>query len=1016
MSQTDVLDFSKLEYGAYEIVNDAIPYTEDMRYAVADFMKLHIRRVRLPFGKGNIIYLLADSFDHTLDMIDSKSFMVPPTYRRLFYPMISMGSFMKRRYRFNLIKLRTERLAVLKKRFPNIRPFPTRTLPANSQNIFFSAGDLYAYTKPIAERYAIKRLYTEYFGEFIRILKEMTPDVFKESDSLEDNQRLLIIDADKFAFKLAGSVEDNKTNPLFLLYLSYVRDKDLSKYEIDQDMMICSRNMFIKFNPAKMTRDKFGVFRRALFRIMKANLDEYTEQLPEEEKETLDTTSKDIALDQKIDNRTELLTKNVSLDAKNILKNSVKQALSSKLPNISSIKNSILPKENISSKENIPPIQQQTEPKSFAKNVLTEPEEQNIPDIDEYDDEEENIPEEEQEEEDLDKEVDTSIMNDDGVKEEVLDELQQEIIPLNNKRNSPINTARDQKLREEQRKIIVKESTIEDILTRDSNNIPIVSSDKSKTLKTSNKNAHTVKFANFEKTYIDKLYTKDLVSCFDVLKDKNNPFYITGIEVKDTSTPMDLKETWSVHLTDQNKKRSTIKVDIPKFYQNRFMIIGGNKYMILKQNFYNPLVKDTPDTVIMTTNYNKVTIARKATKSLSSVERLFSFIKKAKDDTSFPSGDSSAENMKYISCLEYDEIAKRVFKFKSPTCELCFSRDYILQEWKNQMPSDIKDNEFYIGTEGETPVIINEDTGLDRRGRKIIDIIEQNMTDSQKALFNSVKAPKQSMYVEAKMAGQFLPMIVILILWNGLETTLNQLGIRWNFNRNMKRIPDNRSSNYIKFLDGVLEYERSTFAELILNGLFKLSTEKNEFSSYNDPESVSDFIFTTFGTYNGVNELRVFHEFLIDPITKEVCRDFMLPDTAEGLSIHAVKLLSDNAYVNKASDKSYRVRSIETIPAILYSCIAAQYKAHTKSGGRLPMTLNQNVVIQKLMEEKTVDEYSTLNPAIEVGKTHTISTKGFKGSNSEYSYDEEKRSYDPSAVGKIAIYGSPEIRRGTKIS
>ena len=81
------------------------------------------------------------------------------------------------------------------------------------------------------------------------------------------------------------------------------------------------------------------------------------------------------------------------------------------------------------------------------------------------------------------------------------------------------------------------------------------------------------------------------------------------------------------------------------------------------------------------------------------------------------------------------------------------------------------------------------------------------------------------------------------------------------------------------------------------------------------------------------------------------------------------------------------------------------------------MTLTQNAVIQKLMEEKTVDEYSTLNPAIEVGKTHMISTKGFKGSNSEYSYDEEKRSYDPSAIGKIAIYGSPEkIRRGSKIS
>ena len=107
----DILEFSKLDYGAYEIVNDSIPFTEDMRYSVADFMKLHIRRIRLPFGKGNIIYLLADSYEHSLDMIGSGTFMVPPTYRRLFYPMISMGSFMKRRYRFNLVKLRTEKIS-----------------------------------------------------------------------------------------------------------------------------------------------------------------------------------------------------------------------------------------------------------------------------------------------------------------------------------------------------------------------------------------------------------------------------------------------------------------------------------------------------------------------------------------------------------------------------------------------------------------------------------------------------------------------------------------------------------------------------------------------------------------------------------------------------------------------------------------------------------------------------------------------------------------------------------------
>ena len=104
------------------------------------------------------------------------------------------------------------------------------------------------------------------------------------------------------------------------------------------------------------------------------------------------------------------------------------------------------------------------------------------------------------------------------------------------------------------------------------------------------------------------------------------------------------------------------------------------------------------------------------------------------------------------------------------------------------------------------------------------------------------------------------------------------------------------------------------------------------------------------------------------------------------------------------------------IPAILYGCIARQYQAYVRSGRRIPMSINQRCVISTLIAEKTVEAYSTLNPVIEVSKTHTISTKGYKGSNSEHSYDEEKRSYDPTSVGKLAISTSAKMRWPSKTS
>ena len=328
----------------------------------------------------------------------------------------------------------------------------------------------------------------------------------------------------------------------------------------------------------------------------------------------------------------------------------------------------------------------------------------------------------------------------------------------------------------------------------------------------------------------------------------------------------------------------------------------------------------------------------------------------------------------------------------------------------NQIPTDIKGNEFYIGNESGRPILINEDTGKDRLGRSIVDIIEQNLPDEYQSVYTKIKAPKQTMYVEAKMAGAFLPVVAILIIWVGLTETLNRMGVDWKFDPEAKRVPkENPTTKYVRFADGVLSYQANTFSELIMNGIKQMMPDRLNFSDFDSEVSYQDFIYSIWGNYRGIEEIKAFNEFLIDPITKDVCRDMNLPQDAPGLLIHAVKLLCDNAYVSKADDRSYRIRSIEMIPGILYGLLAKQYKAYVRSGRKLPMTLNQRAVISAIMQEKTVEAYSTLNPAIEMGRTYTISTKGYKGSNSIHAYrDEQKRSYDPTAIGKLAISTSPK--------
>jgi hypothetical protein len=159
------LDFTQLEYGCYVLDHES-SLNENMRYATAEFTRLYARRLRLPDGKGNVIYLLTDTFDNALRMLSSKVFIAPPTYRKFYYPWVLFGAFMKRRFRLNVMKKRIERQKLIKENLKGILPYSTRVLMKTKENIFFNTSDIYGTVLPILEKYPLKRGFTEFYKEF----------------------------------------------------------------------------------------------------------------------------------------------------------------------------------------------------------------------------------------------------------------------------------------------------------------------------------------------------------------------------------------------------------------------------------------------------------------------------------------------------------------------------------------------------------------------------------------------------------------------------------------------------------------------------------------------------------------------------------------------------------------------------------------------------------------------------------------------------------------------------------
>jgi hypothetical protein len=178
---------------------------------------------------------------------------------------------MGRRLKVDVNKLRAVRNKLITKE-TNTRPYASRIIRnKSSENIFFATSDIFEACVPIMGRYTPKRIYEEFYPQFTSILKNYCPEKPATSKDASWDNRILLIDVDGFKFDASAPLKDNKTNPIFMIYFAFLRNKNLSVLNVDMDMMICSKNLFLKFNPARSDKNDWPIFKRALFRIMNVN-------------------------------------------------------------------------------------------------------------------------------------------------------------------------------------------------------------------------------------------------------------------------------------------------------------------------------------------------------------------------------------------------------------------------------------------------------------------------------------------------------------------------------------------------------------------------------------------------------------------------------------------------------------------------------------------------------------------------------------------------------------------------
>ena len=553
---------------------------------------------------------------------------------------------------------------------------------------------------------------------------------------------------------------------------------------------------------------------------------------------------------------------------------------------------------------------------------------------------------------------------------ELLKEISDSIRTSNSGRTT-MSLKRDEELKKKQADIKVDGMTLSEISNVQ---IPVLETNNVKeTIQSSNPNISNVKYPDFEKSYNKELYKKDVLNVFTDLSDKSLPMYILDINIEDTSDELNLKETWTIKLEDANRQRHTIKVDLPKFIDDKFMYLGGNKKIIIKQQIMKPIVKTNSDTVQIVTNYNKMFVKRVGDKVSLAVEQLKKYMaSNTITGVIVKNGDNTKANVHHMTSLEYDYLAKSYTSITTKNHRFLFNQETLHEEIeakkiKVDMPKGC--NTIVGLTKDNKPIYLTEQQTVYGTNSELIDFILDCMEESQKgvkAAIQDTSAGKRFMYSRAKSMNREVPVILLVSFFQGLSTTLRKANIPHYFtDKNPKALLSSRQ-DVIRFNNGYLVFDKYPIENaLLLHGLSVINTKVYDYEEFDERDIYLDIFDEMYGARSLGRYFLNVYESMIDPITKEVLETLGYPTELCDILVYANNLLADNSFMSEVNMNLYRIRSNEIVAALLYKAIADEYNNYKNiamvSKNR-KMSVRQDAVLKELLTSQIVEDYSTLNP------------------------------------------------------
>lgn len=964
-------------------------------------------RYRLPMSKtNNSVFLLSDSYEYDIELI--KKIPPPKTdYKQIVIPFKILDKIEVRPFRYIMTQNEfNKRITYLdeQKLIPKLVPLRYPYPKTIENNIYIPISDIVKMVTPYLRQMSVQKIKDKIFSLFNQIMFHFN----------WSRNKILVIDVTRFPVYQTLSMETYKSDLINALLTAYMFNPPETIKRMDWTIIFRGADVDYKFDLRTWDKRDLTLLRNMLKAIGKPNptaaktneeagesVDDFM-GTDDETDESIETVSGEIeGTVNEVPNESEQIGGDVEMadpEIEEMLRKnrSVTNDLKSTLSQYQNKLPASLPEEekNDSAKQlynaktlsiNAQLISRINPEKSIVSNYETIAN-------------------------------DLTPAGDNPVEKQIIDkaakELATEVQPVDtSKTDTVVTSARELKIRKQVGQLKLNNVTF-DTLTSVTDT-PLPQARKPRNIATTCPAAiKSSPFANIAKEYEDKLLDRDIVATFMNLSSLPDGFYVTNVEVSDISTATSLMNNWRVTLKNKSsEKQNIINIRVPKVINGRFYN-NGIWYNIGKQDFPIPILKISKKKVIITTNYNKITVERYDTKSLVDIGMFTKTINSMNDASGknkyVKPGSSVNTNSHFESTIEYDEYAKQWASFinKEANCEIYFNRTVCLKAYSFVT---VQPNEFCCGMINKVPVVINTDTGLTRDGRTLTDTMLRTLPGEYIEQYNRIKPGKLSMYTQI-IIGQTMPLGVAIAAWEGITMLLKKSGVKALF---VDRSFNDSKYFTIPFKDKILAIPLTTPNQLIFNGFYRIPTKSFNFADFDTPIMNSNSIYVDifnqqfFKQYSQLTTFITYYQFFVDAITKDVCLHYNIPNDISGMLIYASNMLADNSFTGEHQASLYRIRSSEIIPAIIHYRLAYNISRYNNSVGSksrsASFNFNPNEVLNELLAVPNVTTMSALNPMVELHAREEVTKKGFSGVNDDRAYSLAKRSYEETMIGKIAM-------------